>query len=227
MTIDRLPQPKNIIVFGASGKTGRLVVEEALAKKHRVKAFVRDRASAALSDRARLPIARENFSIFAGNVMDLQAVEQAIKESDAVISVLGWAKDSPKDLLATSGKIIIETMEKLGISRLITVIGAAVDAPNDNFSSMSRRLIVSLIKKIEPELFADSQKLADTIYKSNLDWTVVRVPRLVNGDRTETYRYGQLDLGFGAKVRRSDLAYFLVQQIDSNEFMKQAPTIAS
>lgn len=219
MTIDRLPEPKNIIVFGASGKTGKLVVEEALAKNCQVKAFVRDRD--------RLPIDREHLNILTGNVMDLNAVEQAIEGSDAVISVLGWAKNSPKNLLATSGKTIVETMEKLGVSRLITVIGAAVDAPNDNFSSMSRRLIVSLIKKIEPELFADSQKLADTIYNSNLDWTIVRVPRLVNGDRTKTYRYGQLDLGFGAKVRRSDLAHFLAQQIDSNEFVKQAPTIAS
>ncbi len=219
MTFDQLPYPRNILVFGASGKTGQLVVEEALAEKYQVKAFVR------VSER--LPISNKHLSIFTGNVTEINDIEQAVKGADAVISVLGWAKDSPKNLLTVSGKSIVDIMKKLGVIRLITVIGAAVDHPTDEPPSMSRSLIVSLIKKIEPELFTDNQNLADTICNSNLDWTIVRVPRLVNGDRTETYHYGQLDLGFGAKVRRADLAHFLVQQLGSNEFVKKAPMIAS
>ena len=215
----RSPSPQKITVFGASGKTGKLVVEEALAQNYQVKAFVR--AS------ERLPMSHPHLTIVTGDAMDLEAVDRAIEGSDGVISVLGWSQDSPKNLLTRAGKTIIDVMEKQGVSRLITVIGAAVERPTDEPPSLSKRLIVFLIKKIEPELFADSQNLADAIGKSNLDWTIVRVPRLANGNRTKTYRSGQLNLGFGAKVQRADLAHFLVEQLADNKFIKEAPEIAS
>jgi putative NADH-flavin reductase len=219
MTPNQSWHPKNVVVFGSGGQTGKLIVDEALSKGYKVTAFMRHPEKS--------PLLREGLTLFHGDVLDQRAVEQSLEGADAVVSALGWAKDSPKNLLTASGQTILNAMQKQGIQRFVTVLGAAVDDPTDPPATLSRRLIVSLIRRLEPDLLMDSQYLTEAIRASDREWVIVRVPRLANGPKTETYRYGQLDLGFGAIVRRADLAHFMVQQLTQNDFVRQAPMIAS
>ena len=69
-----------IIVFGATGGTGRQVVETALAQGHAVTAFVRNPDTFTLN--------HENLSLTTGDVMNETAVEHAIRGVDAVLCTL-------------------------------------------------------------------------------------------------------------------------------------------
>jgi len=70
----------NVLVIGAAGKTGSLVVERALAAGHRVTAFARD-ASASK--------AATGVSVFAGDATDRAALDKAMVGQDAVIDTIG------------------------------------------------------------------------------------------------------------------------------------------
>lgn len=70
-----------LAIFGATGKTGRVLVEQALAAGHEVTAFVRDLS--------KLTLGHERLSLVQGDVFDAARVEEAVAGKDAVISVLG------------------------------------------------------------------------------------------------------------------------------------------
>lgn len=79
-----------ILVFGASGKTGKHVVEQALEAGHSVTAFVRDPT--------KLPSSHPNLRLIQADVLEAAQVEQAMPGVEAVISALGPGKNSPPDL---------------------------------------------------------------------------------------------------------------------------------
>ena len=83
-----------VVVFGASGKTGVHVVEQALAAGHDVTAFVRTPA--------KLTIQHPNLSVFQGDVMNAEQVDQAIAGQDAVISALGPSRPPVPDMMKTA-----------------------------------------------------------------------------------------------------------------------------
>ena len=77
---------KTILVFGATGQTGKLVVEKSLANDHKVHVIVRSRN--------RLPseiLEHPNITLVEANVLDLMDEQMAdlVKECDAVVSCLG------------------------------------------------------------------------------------------------------------------------------------------
>src|SRR4051812_20747907 len=111
----------NVIVFGSTGPTGKLVVERALAAGHSVTAFAR-RPEAVVMKHARLRIAQ-------GDALDAASVAAAVPGHDAVISCLGARNRSgagkvPLDVDLVAVKNIRAAMEKNGLKRLV-VLGAA------------------------------------------------------------------------------------------------------
>lgn len=210
--------PLKVVVFGATGRTGRLVVQNALNQGHQVTAVVRHLDP---------DVWPQEITVIPCNALDQTVINQAIAGQDAVISVLGGTREGTPDLLTTVGTEVLQAMKTHQVQRLLTVIGAAVSLPEDPAPSLKRRLVVTLIQRIEAGFFADSQQWADRVRECDRDWTVVRVPRLVDGPRTDSYRTGALDLGLGAVARRTDVAHFLVQQLNRPDWVGRAPMFAS
>ena len=113
----------NVAVFGATGRTGRLVVGKALDAGHRVTAFARDPSKLGASD--------ERLRVVEGDVYDRVRVEEAVAGQDAVVSAVGPVSTSPGDVQTEATKNIVAAMEKHGVRRLVSVTGGMVRDPRD------------------------------------------------------------------------------------------------
>ncbi len=209
-----------VAIFGASGRTGRPLIEQALAKGYEVTALVRDKA--------KLPFTHERLTLVQGDVTNPQVVEQVVSGQDAVISALGQAKGSPANLLTVAMTNIIGAMQKQGVRRLISLTGAGVPDPNDQ-PKLIDKLIRALFKLPIGGMKAaldDSLGHVERIKASNLDWVIVRGPRLTEDPPKGNYRVGYVGKDSGIKMARSDLAEFMLKQLTDNQYLHKLPVVS-
>ncbi len=105
-----------IVIFGASGRTGRHLIEQALEQGHEVTAFARTLS--------KIQTKHKNLRVVQGNVLDSKAVEQAVKGHDVVLCALGRNRGEPTTALAEGTRNIVQAMEKHGIRRILCVSAA-------------------------------------------------------------------------------------------------------
>ena len=206
-----------LTVFGASGRTGRPLVQQALDAGHEVVAFVRDPA--------KLPLQHEQLTIVQGDVTKPGDVESAVRGSDAVLSTLGQSKGSPKDLQTEATRNIAAAMEKDGVKRLVSLTGAGVDAPEDQ-PKLINHIIKFALKTLSGPVLQDALGHVDVIKGSNLDWVIVRGPRLTEGPRTNSYRVGWVGVNTGVSISRADLADFMLKQVTDNTYLRKLPMVS-
>ncbi|HEX7122206.1 MAG TPA: SDR family oxidoreductase [Gemmatimonadaceae bacterium] len=206
----------NVLIFGASGQTGRAVVREALERGHRVSAFVRDPA--------RLVVTHPALRVIRGDVGDATAVAQAVPGHDAVVSTLGVGSPLAHDQVVIDGvRHILGAMQTAGARRLIyqSFIGV----------SESRAAVGFIMRFIAPlplrHEIADHETKEALIRATAIDWTIVRPPKLTNGPRSSGYRAGE-DLTTWVPVpqlSRADVAHFIVGELESPSFVRKAPRL--
>lgn len=206
-----------LVVFGASGRTGRLLVEQALEAGHDVTAFVRDPA--------KLPVQHPRLKIIQGDALDAAKVEAAIAGADAVLSVLGHTKNSPDRMQTLAMQNIVAAMQQHGVKRLISLTGAGVKDPKDQ-PKLIDRVIRGLLVLLQRNVLRDAEQHAQVIQRSGLDWVIVRGPRLNEGPHTGTYRVGFIGKNSGTIASRADIADFMLKQITDNTYVHQAPVVS-
>jgi len=207
-----------ITVFGATGRTGEPFLEQALADGHDVVAFAREPST--------LETTQDSLSVVEGTVRSPDAVERAVSGSEAVVSVLGHTDSSSDDVLEMGGRNIIQAMDADGVSRFVTLVGAGVRHPNDEIG-LSGKLMGTLMKLLSRDLLEDSNRHVESLQATELDWTVVRAPRLTNGEHTGSYRSGYLSLGLRDSISRADVAAFMLELATSDSYVREMPTITS
>lgn len=206
----------NILIFGASGKTGQELVKQALAQQHRVTAFVRNPA--------KLNITGDNLKVIRGNISDYKLVEEAVKEHDVVISVLGAASPFKYDQSVVDGlSNIVKAMETKNISRFIYMSAINVKESRGN-AGLLIRFLAPLLLRAETKGHEEREKI---IRNSRLRWTLVRSGGLNNGGHTAVYRSGEniKAKGIAAAISRADVADFMLRQLSDNSFLKKAPIV--
>jgi putative NADH-flavin reductase len=208
-----------LVVFGASGRTGRPLVEQALAQGHDVTAYVRTPSKLADLD------GRPNLRLVQGDVYDAAKVAEAVAGQDAVLSALGPEKPA-FDQMQTGARYVLAAMKEHGVRRLVTLTGAGVPAPQDR-PTLVNKAIAWLLKRINPEVLADAQAHVDLVRASDVDWTVVRVPRLVDGPHTGKVRVGWAGVGTGIRINRADAADFMLRQLSDTTHLRQMPMISN
>ena len=132
-----------IAVFGATGRTGRSLVEQALERGHEVVVFVRDPAglpSAVRDDRV---------TVVEGDAYTGDGVDRAVGGDgvpvDAVVSVLGQTSEGPEDLLTEAGEHILAAMAEHDVDRIVTLVGAGVREEGESVS-LGGKVMGSLLK---------------------------------------------------------------------------------
>lgn len=214
----------HLTIFGASGRTGRHLVRLALDQGHHVTAFVRDPDKLA---RVGVPVEHEHLRIVQGDVTDAEPVHEAVAGADAVLSALGHAKGSPKDVQTVGTRHILDAMDRHGVDRLISETGAGVPDPKDADPSLGARFMRGLMQLIAADVLQDAEQHADLIRQSEADWTLVRAPRLTEGPQTGVYEAGYMDLGAGAKISRADVADFMLTLATDGGYHREAPKVVS
>lgn len=207
-----------LVIFGATGNTGRQVVQAALEQGHSVTAFVRNPAKLRDFDQSSLKVVR-------GDVMDALSVEQAIRGQDAVVCVLGAGKKLTGNLRSEGTRQIIQGMKRVGVRRLIcqSTLGAGESWENLNF--YWKYIMFGLILR---KVFADHEIQEQIIKQSNLDWTIVRPGAFIEGEKTGLYRHGfsSTDKTIKLAISLPDLADFIVQQVADSSYLHQTPGVS-
>jgi uncharacterized protein YbjT (DUF2867 family) len=159
-----------LFVIGATGRTGREIVQQALARGHQVTAFVRSPE--------RIGLRNERLTILKGNAMDENQLFDAIQNHDAVISTLGPREVfKPSSILHDSALATTRAMNRAGVKRLVILSAAA------HFPGIPNR-IASFIMRNH---MRDSLAMEEIVKAGGLDWTIARPPRLTQDDYL-TYR---------------------------------------
>lgn len=206
-----------IAVFGATGRTGRHLVKEALAEGHDVVALARDPM--------KMGIRHERLRVVRGDVLDPKAVGEVVRGSDAVINVLGRTKGSPKDLLTRGTGNIVAAMKEQGVRRFVSLTGAGVRDAGDR-PKIVDRVFGLLLRVLDRDTLRDAARHAEEIRSSGLDWVIVRGPRLTEGPKRGTYRVGLVGKNSGTQVSRADLAGFILQQVSNDEHLRRMPVVS-
>jgi putative NADH-flavin reductase len=210
-----------LTIFGASGGTGKQLVEQALARGDEVIAFVRNPL--------KIAIGHPHLKIAAGELTDAEAVARAIAGSNAVLSALGPKMGrGPSSKPITMGILnILAAMKRHSVQRLVLSWGPSIPSPNDNLT-LPFKLLYALVKLTSKSAYLESSDVNVALHSSDRDWTIVRVMAPNNKPKTGNIRIGYLGKGqVGIKISRADLAEFMLEQIEDAKFVRQAPVISN
>jgi len=209
---------KNILVFGASGGTGLEVVEQALEAGHKVTAILRHPD--------KFPIRHEQLRIIKGDVLNSITYENTFFGMDVVISCLGTRNREATVVYSQGVTNILQAMQKVGMDRIICLSAGAVEiAPNTSF--LMKFLIKNILQKLFKYSYADMLLMEGILHGSNLNWTVIRPPRLLNGDRTGKYRTSINEIIPNmSSLNRADLADYIIHHLDDEKTYKSKVEIS-
>jgi len=217
-----------LAVFGASGRTGIPLLEQALDRDHEVVAFVRDaeKLPATLRERAGLTVVE-------GDAYTGEGVEQAVADGsenadpvDAVVSVLGQSSSGPDDLLTVAGNHVLDAMDSVGVDRFVTLVGAGVREEGESVN-LGGKVMNGLLKLLAREVLEDAKHHVEAVRASDTDWTVVRGPRLTEDEHTGEFRHGtDLELGMRDTASRANIAEFVLDCLEAGRYVHEMPKIA-
>jgi putative NADH-flavin reductase len=201
-----------IVIFGATGGTGKALVGQALAQGHEVTALVRNPT--------KLTTKHKKLSIVQGDVFHPEQAEKAIAGNDAVLSALGVSRGAQPTVCSEGTRNIISAMKKHGVKRL--VIESAYGAGDTRKGFYGRLLWIIIRARI-----ADKERMEQLTQNSNLDWVIVRPVALTNGPRTGKYRVGSdLPVSLWPTISRADTADWMLTQATDNTYVHKILTIA-
>jgi len=205
-----------VVIFGSTGATGLALVQQALQRGHEVVAFARKPNAIDISH-ARLQVVR-------GDVLDFGTVEHVVHGADAVISVLGVRVGQSQSNARSEGtRNIVKAMKATGVRRFVSVSAVGAGAHLQTLPWIARTLLPMLVGKWRLE---EAGLQEDAIRGSDLDWVIMRAPRLVDGSDACSYRAAEnMASGFGDKLPRGVLARALLDQLESNQFVHATPTV--
>jgi putative NADH-flavin reductase len=210
----------NLTIFGATGATGLILTNRALAAGHDVTAVVRDAA--------RLPIpAHARLHVVAASVMDPASIAPAVDGAHAVVSAVGPRGTGPTTVIRDSTRSIIEAMYKTGARRFVQVSGSIVA---DKGESPYMRYLVKPVARgtFLRHVCADMRAGEEEIRQSDLDWTIVRPPALTDKPATGTYRLAiDRNLPHGFSISRADLAACILALLDDPATVHRHVAIAN
>ncbi|MEH2288401.1 NAD(P)-dependent oxidoreductase [Nostoc sp.] len=204
-----------VLVIGAAGKTGRTVVEQAVAAGHQVTAFVHKAEEYDVSD----------VRVIEGDATDSVAIDAAVVGQDAVVDTIGGKTPYKETTLESSAaNTIIAAMQRNGVRRLVvtSMIGEGESEAN---ATLYERLLVSTFLRGANK---DKAAMESAVESSGLDWVILR-PAILNDDPAKgNVRVFDTETGEKAhKITRADLADFMLAQLNNNEYLHQAVTIAN
>ena len=206
----------NLVVFGASGKTGKHILSTALSQGHTVTAFTRN------IDKIKLQ--HPQLKIVQGNVADYAAVENAIKGQQVIISALGASSPFKFDQVIVDGTgNILKAMKATGVDRFIYLSFIGVQEPCKD-AGFFIRYIAPRILKTE----ATGHRIREAmIEKSGLQWTIIHAPGLSNAKPRMKYRNGTdiSSKGFFVTISRADVADFMIRQITDTAYLQKKARI--
>jgi len=200
----------NLSVLGATGRTGSLVVEQALAAGHTVIALVRSPQ--------KLNMTNPNLRVITGEATDAQAVARALQGADAVISTLGGGGS----VIADSTTAIVAAARQTGVKRVVVLSSWFVE--RDRLGAVTRLLTGVGMGGVIKDKGAGEQLLR----QSDLDWTIVYASVLSDGPATGSAAVlpEHANRSMSQRISRADVAAWMIQAATSDRHSRRTVGIA-
>ena len=195
-----------LIVFGATGGTGLSIIDQALAAGHEVTAFARS----PFDSKAR---------VVQGNVLDPAQVADAIRGHDVVFSCLGTRPWRHTNICSEGAISIMAAMKTAGVRRFIAISTQGI---GDSKMAWWGRIGAGLFLR---KAFADKDRMEKIIAVSDLDWIIVRPGFMTSGKPRGKWRVADDGSIVGGMICRADVATFMLQQIESTEWLRRRPVV--
>jgi putative NADH-flavin reductase len=213
-----MKQYQTIAVIGGTGKAGKYLVNQLVQRGFRLKLLIRNPETFQLKN----PL----IQVVEGNTNNAANIDLLLQGCDAVISTLGLGQPpSETNIFSESTKNVLLAMAKHQIQRYMVITGLNVNTPFDK-KSPKTQFATDWMYANYPKTTADKQTEYDILSRSNIDWTLVRLPLI---EQTDEKRDTEISLEdcLGDKISATDLANFLIEQLTDERFIKQAPFIAN
>ena len=209
-----------LLIFGATGGTGRALVVQALEQGHRVTAFVRNPAA--------ITMKHDNLAIVPGDILDYASVERAVEGQDAVLSALGTKVLRKNTIISDGTRNIITAMEKYDVKRFVCESALSIGDSRPQQKQLGLFYNIIIIPLLLRNMFQDKEAQERYIMQSTLDWVIVRPGILTNGPRTGVYRSGfsATDTSIKAKISRADVADFMLKQLTDDTYVRKTPGLS-
>jgi putative NADH-flavin reductase len=211
-----------VIIFGATGFSGQAILAETIKQGHEVTVLVRDSS--------KVKIKHNNLRIVKGNVLDSQKVAFVIQNQEAVIQCLGVGgkgDGNPTTFISEATKVIVDEMQKQQIKRLIALsnVGAGNSVAFQPW--VFTKIILPYFMKWLKVIIDDKNRMEPIIMNSNLNWTIVRCPNIVDKPAKGKYNATLDGKGLKLSITLDDLSKFMVGQLKETTFNKQAPCVSN
>ena len=205
-----------ILVLGATGGTGRLIVSQALARGHQVTALVRSAEKASGLRGAKLIV---------GDVRDEKTLRESLKGQDGVVSALGTPASPLREvrLLSTATRTLVEAMTAEHVPRLVLITGMGAGDSAGHGGFLFDNVIFPLLLK---NVYADKNRQEAIVSDSGLDWVLIR-PTVLNDKPGRGAIRALTDLSdfHGGSISRHDVATFVLDQLRADTWLHRAPLI--
>ncbi|MED3078470.1 SDR family oxidoreductase [Bacillus wiedmannii] len=205
-----------IAILGANGKAGKFLVNEALEKGYQVKILTRNSNN--------MTITNENLETIIGDARDFSSIRELLQGCQAVINAVGQPKNESY-IFSTVTKHILEAMKEFEIKRYILISGGSLDVTGDQ-KGIVNKIGATLFKAFLSKMMQDKYKELQTIQGSDVDWTIVRLPFVMEGKSIGNIKESLVDMP-GIKIQNSDIAPFVIKQINSERYVGKCPFISN
>jgi putative NADH-flavin reductase len=214
-----------VLIFGATGGSGRAAMEHLLSQGHEVTAFTRaPNADAAATPRVRY---------VTGDVMNPSDVELAVTGQDAVIVTLGIRENplrvrffgparTPMDVRSAGTRHVIEAMQKQGVRKLVVQTSYGVGETRDRLSFVDK-LFFDLILK--PQI-ADTEKQETDVLGSGLDWVIVQPVHLTDAADSDMPFVSTAGETLKLKVSRNSVGRFLAHSAQTPDYVRKSVSVS-
>lgn len=187
----------------------------ALAAGHDLRVLARDPERLHRRDARLIPLT--------GDARDPEELAKLLDGVDAVLSGLGPVRGDQGGVMTGAAQALVRAMPQAGVTRLITLTGAGVHQAGDHPRPLDR-VIRTALRLMQPDVLRDSVGHVERLRASTLAWTVVRVPMLTDGP-AQPLKVGMVG-DIGPRVSRASTAGFMLEQLGSDQFLRQAPAIS-
>ncbi|WP_433497707.1 NAD(P)-dependent oxidoreductase [Sphaerimonospora sp. CA-214678] len=200
----------NITVIGSTGRTGRQVLAEGLRRGHQITAFTR---------RPRcLPAVPAPTRVVTGDGRDPDAVREALAGADAVIAVVAAADRKGPHHTAAVARVLTGVMAETGVRRL--AITSAYPIVGDR-----PRLPMALLRWMLADAYADTAQMEEVVSATDLDWTIVRLTRLIDKPARGGVHISRGLLDRPGTLTRADVAATLLDTVEGDTYARTAINI--
>ena len=213
---------KNVVLIGASGFVGTAILNELLNRGHKVTAIVRDAK--------KMTVSNPNLTIVEADVTDTDALKEAGKGKDAVISAYnpGWKNPHIYEDTLKNYPLIVESAKQAGVKRLLIVGGAGTlfYAPGKMVMDAD-----DVPAQLLPGIKSLGEFYLNTLRKEkDIDWICLSpAANMTPGQRTAKFRIGKDDLVVDANgdsnISVEDFAVAMVDELEQEKHHKERFTI--